>query len=40
MLNLIAWNFVFPTSIERTLWRVATVLSIRVPPIGLLNYRS
>ncbi|KAJ5964566.1 uncharacterized protein N7479_004442 [Penicillium vulpinum] len=34
-LHLIAWNFHFPTEIEKTLWRVATVLSITVPMTGL-----
>ncbi|KAJ5701287.1 hypothetical protein N7488_008835 [Penicillium malachiteum] len=35
-LHLIAWNFNFPTSIERLLWRIATVSSIAVPMLGLL----
>jgi hypothetical protein len=36
-LHLIAWNFEFPTALERILWRVATVLSITIPSIGLLS---
>ncbi|KGO36578.1 hypothetical protein PEXP_104390 [Penicillium expansum] len=34
-LHLIAWNFEFPTDIEKILWRVATILSITVPITGL-----
>jgi hypothetical protein len=33
--HIIAWNFAFPTDIELLLWRIATVLSITIPAIGL-----
>ncbi|OBT71817.1 hypothetical protein VF21_09385 [Pseudogymnoascus sp. 05NY08] len=36
-LHAIAWNLEFPTQAEQVLWRVATVLSITVPPLGLLG---
>ncbi|KUJ13376.1 uncharacterized protein LY89DRAFT_785094 [Mollisia scopiformis] len=35
-LHAIAWNFDFPTSIEKTFWRVATLVSIIVPPTALI----
>jgi hypothetical protein len=35
-IHAIAWNFEFPTSAERTLWRVATLVSTAVPPFALL----
>ncbi|KAJ5635065.1 uncharacterized protein N7484_008378 [Penicillium longicatenatum] len=35
-LHAIAWNFEFPTSAERTLWRTATLVSTIVPPLALL----
>ncbi|KAJ5620297.1 hypothetical protein N7510_004281 [Penicillium lagena] len=34
-LHFIAWNFEFPTAVEQLLWRIATVLSITVPVLGL-----
>ncbi|OGE48894.1 hypothetical protein PENARI_c025G02422 [Penicillium arizonense] len=33
--HIIAWNFAFPTDIELLLWKIATVLSITIPAIGL-----
>jgi hypothetical protein len=33
--HLIAWDFEFPTDVEKILWRIATVLSIIFPVIGL-----
>ncbi|KFZ11602.1 hypothetical protein V501_04677 [Pseudogymnoascus sp. VKM F-4519 (FW-2642)] len=36
-LHALAWNLEFPTQAEQVLWRVATVLSITVPPLGLLG---
>jgi hypothetical protein len=33
--HLIAWKFEFPTAIELLLWRIATILSIAIPAIGL-----
>ncbi|KAK3983878.1 hypothetical protein QBC44DRAFT_390445 [Cladorrhinum sp. PSN332] len=35
-LHAIAWNFQFPTPVEAMLWRVGTILSVVVPPLGLL----
>ncbi len=36
-LHLVAWDFEFPTEVEKLLWRIAVVLSITVPVIGLLS---
>ena len=42
--HCIAWNFDFPTPIERTLWRVASIIVIAVMPVYYLlwlgNYLS
>ncbi|KUL81974.1 hypothetical protein ZTR_10712 [Talaromyces verruculosus] len=35
-IHAIAWNFEFPTSAERTLWRIATLVSATVPPLALV----
>ncbi|KAK0671109.1 hypothetical protein QBC41DRAFT_316401 [Cercophora samala] len=35
-LHAIAWNFQFPTPLEAMLWKVGTILSVVVPPLGLL----
>ncbi|TRX91258.1 hypothetical protein FHL15_007863 [Xylaria flabelliformis] len=35
-IHAIAWNFEFPTSTERLLWRIATLISTAVPPLALL----
>lgn len=35
-LHCAAWNFHFPTALERTLWRICSVLSIFVLPIGMI----
>jgi hypothetical protein len=34
--HCIAWNFDFPTPIERTLWRVATIIVIAIMPVYYL----
>lgn len=34
-LHFIAWNFEFPTAVEQLLWRIATILSVTVPVLGL-----
>ncbi|KAJ5606393.1 hypothetical protein N7510_009174 [Penicillium lagena] len=34
-LHIIAWNFEFPSEVEKLLWRIATVMSILVPGLGL-----
>jgi len=36
-LHCIAWNFEFPTTVEKDLWRVASILSLAVPALGLLS---
>ncbi|KAF2970374.1 hypothetical protein GQX73_g3196 [Xylaria multiplex] len=36
-LHLIAWNFEFPTLAERIVWRVITIVSVVVPPLGLVT---
>lgn len=36
-LHLVAWNFKFPTDVEKLLWRIAIVLSITVPVVGLVS---
>lgn len=38
-IHLAAWNFVFPTSIERTIWRIASILctSIMFAPPGCVG---
>ena len=36
-MHAIAWNFEFPTPIERTIWRTATLVSILLPPFALLT---
>ncbi|KAI0973210.1 hypothetical protein F4678DRAFT_477684 [Xylaria arbuscula] len=35
-LHAIAWNFEFPTLTERIAWRVTTIVTIVVPPLGLV----
>ncbi|KAK4157080.1 hypothetical protein C8A00DRAFT_30065 [Chaetomidium leptoderma] len=35
-LHAIAWNFDFPTPAEETIWHVCTILTILLPPLGLL----
>ncbi|OCL07860.1 hypothetical protein AOQ84DRAFT_377310 [Glonium stellatum] len=34
--NIRVWNFEFPTPIERSLWRVAALISVCIPPITLI----
>jgi hypothetical protein len=36
-LHAIAWNFAFPTAAEETIWHVCTILTILLPPLGLLG---
>jgi hypothetical protein len=36
-IHIAAWNFDFPTSIERTLWRIASVLSTALLPVMYLS---
>jgi hypothetical protein len=36
-LHAIAWDFDFPTVAEKTIWHVCTILSITLPPLGLLG---
>ncbi|PVI00805.1 hypothetical protein DM02DRAFT_671697, partial [Periconia macrospinosa] len=36
-LHLIAWNFEFPTEVEKLLWHIGIVLSITAPVIGLVT---
>lgn len=36
-LHAIAWNFDFPTAAEATIWHACTILTILVPPLGLLG---
>lgn len=33
-LHLIAWNFIFPTVVERTLWRISSLVTM----LGLMFY--
>ncbi|RDW58729.1 hypothetical protein BP6252_13205 [Coleophoma cylindrospora] len=35
-IHMIAWNFEFPTRTEQILWRTATLVSVALPPAGLL----
>lgn len=34
-LHVIAWNFEFPSEVEKLLWRIATIMSIVVPGLGM-----
>jgi len=34
--HLFAWNFAFPTTIERLIWRIAAVLAVVLPVVGLV----
>jgi hypothetical protein len=36
-IHIAAWNFDFPTLIEQTLWRIASVLSTVLPPVMYLS---
>jgi hypothetical protein len=36
-MHIIAWNFEFPTQVEKTLWRTATLLSILMPLFALIS---
>ena len=36
-LHAIAWNFEFPTAVERILWRTATVVAAGSPMVGLIT---
>ncbi|KAH6842935.1 hypothetical protein B0I37DRAFT_448326 [Chaetomium sp. MPI-CAGE-AT-0009] len=36
-LHAIAWDFDFPTAAEATIWHVCTILTITLPPLGLLG---
>ncbi|KAK3302711.1 uncharacterized protein B0T15DRAFT_497165 [Chaetomium strumarium] len=36
-LHAIAWSFDFPTAAEATIWHVCTILTILLPPLGLLG---
>ncbi|KAH6640633.1 hypothetical protein F5144DRAFT_561141 [Chaetomium tenue] len=36
-LHAIAWDFDFPTATEATIWHVCTILTITLPPLGLLG---
>ena len=37
-IHFIAWNFDFPTSVERTLWRISCIVLVVFPLIGSLMY--
>lgn len=34
--QLAAWYFVFPTPVERVLWRIAAIMTVFLPPMGTL----
>jgi hypothetical protein len=34
--HLFAWNFAFPTTVERLIWRIAAVLVVILPVLGLV----
>ncbi|KAK3292653.1 uncharacterized protein B0H64DRAFT_477768 [Chaetomium fimeti] len=36
-LHAVAWDFDFPTAAEATIWHVCTILTITLPPLGLLG---
>jgi hypothetical protein len=36
-LHFIAWNFSFPTSVERLLWKVASIVSVSMPPVIMIK---
>ncbi|OTB16007.1 hypothetical protein K445DRAFT_317638 [Daldinia sp. EC12] len=36
LLHVIAWNFSFPSNVEKVMWRVASVASAGIPPLLLI----
>lgn len=37
-IHIAAWNFDFPTPIEREIWRIASILAVCIPPFAVLPH--